>query len=501
MAVSRKRKSEFHNGLILRVLLLSGTIEHGIEWKILLLLHVVLSVFSTNTTSITVSEYEDDDEYSDEEDDMSDDDDDDSWKVRRSAIRALAAVVESSKHDPSKLWIDEFAWRKNKSKTITVAGALVNRTKEREENCRVDIIDCFARLLSVTIQAANDGVVVLSSPDAMDTSSTSVVIDLSTKYCPAIVKACEKQLSAKKGGERTKSSAMALLSVLSSSPGGVGGNEQISSVFTHIRPILSKDDESAHHRKLSSGSKTLKLDALCLVRTMITGKSDGIVHLKSALVEKLLVELCGAVQEDWYKVIAEALRVLAEVPKLLAKAWSSADDKSGKREEMDMVAAALYAAIEPRLAAHDLDQEIKDCALQATASLLSILHSSLNTEQTGRLLSLLLERLKNETTRIAAIKTLSSVVSTGLPDDMDGEDSVDLSPILAEAVSELANLLRQQSRRVKQSALESLNVVIKCNGGGSLDKALYESVLKELGAIIVDSDLHISHLSLCVPLT
>lgn len=452
-----------------------------------------------NLISQTLSEYEDDDEYSDDEDDMSDDDDD-SWKVRRSAIRALAAVVESSKHDPSKLWIDEYAWRKNKSTTITVAGALVNRTKEREENCRVDIIDCFARLLSVTIQAAKDSVVVLSSPDAMDTSSTSVIIDLGAKYSPAIVKACEKQLGAKKGGERTKSSAMALLSVLSSSPGGVGGNEQIASVFTHIQPILSKGDDSAHHRKLSSGSKTLKLDALCLVRTMITGESGDIVHLKSALLETLLTELCSAVQEDWYKVIAEALRVLAEVPRLLAKAWGSADDKSGKKEEMDKVAAALYASIEPRLAAHDLDQEIKECALQATASLLSVLHSSLSAEQTGRLLSLLLERLKNETTRIAAIKTLSSVVSTGSTDDMDEGDSVDLSPILAEAVSELANLLRQQSRRVKQSALESLDVVIKCNGGGSLDKALYESVLKELGAIIVDSDLHISHLSLYVPL-
>jgi len=57
-------------------------------------------------------------------------------------------------------------------------------------------------------------------------------------------------------------------------------------------------------------------------------------------------------------------------------------------------------------------------------------------------------------------------------------------------------LLRQQSRRVKQSALESLDIVIRCNGGGSLDDSLYESVLKELGAIIVDSDLHMSHLSL-----
>ena len=428
------------------------------------------------------------------------DDDDDSWKVRRSAIRALAAVVESSKNDPSKLWIDEYAWRKNKSKKMTVAGALVNRTKEREENCRVDIIDCFTRLLSVTIQAGEEGVVVLASSEAMDTSSGSsaaLVIDLNAKYAPAIVKACEKQLGAKKGGERSKSSAMALLSTLSRSPNGVGGATQITSVFTHMKPILTKGADGAHHRKLSVGSKSLKLDALRLVRTMIASESEhDPVDLKNALLETLLTELCASVQEDWYKIIAEALRVLAEVPPLLAKAWGSTDDKSGQKAEMDKVASSLYASIEPRLAAHDLDQEIKECALKATAALLSVLHSSLSSEQSGRLLSLLLERLKNETTRIAAIKTLSSVVSTSSDAQMDEGGDLDLSPVLADAVSELSSLLRQQSRGVKQSALESLDIVVRCSGGDALDAALYDSVLKELGAIILDADLHISHLSL-----
>jgi len=449
---------------------------------------------------------EDDDDYSDEEDDDMSDDDDDSWKVRRSAIRALAAVVESSKNDPSKLWIDEYAWRKNKSKKMTVAGALVNRTKEREENCRVDIIDCFTRLLAVTIQAAEEGVVVLASSEAMDTSlgsSPALVIDLNAKYAPAIVKACEKQLGAKKGGERTKSSAMALLSTLSRSPNGVGGATQITSVFTHMKPILSKGADGAQHRKLvSAGSKSLKLDALRLVRTMIASESEhDPVDLKNALLETLLTELCASVQEDWYKIIAEALRVLAEVPPLLAKAWGSADDKSGQKAEMDKVASSLYASIEPRLAAHDLDQEIKECALKATAALLSVLHSSLSSEQSGRLLSLLLERLTNETTRIAAIKTLSSVVSTGSDAQMDEGGDLDLSPILADAVSELSSLLRQQSRGVKQSALESLDIVVRCSGGDALDAALYDSVLKELGAIILDADLHISHLSLCAAIS
>jgi len=79
----------------------------------------------------------------------------------------------------------------------------------------------------------------------------------------------------------------------------------------------------------------------------------------------------------------------------------------------------------------------------------------------------------------------------------EGEgEALDLSPILAEAVLEMASLLRQQSRGIKQSALEALDIVVQCQGVKAMDAALFDSVLKELGGIIVDSDLHISHLSL-----
>ena len=98
--------------------------------------------------------------------------------------------------------------------------------------------------------------------------------------------------------------------------------------------------------------------------------------MKDALLSVLLPDLCLAVGEDWYKVIAEVLRVLAEVPHLLV-----ASDATGP--ERDGVASALYEAVEPRLAAHDLDQEIKECALTAAASLLSVLHRGLTEERRG----------------------------------------------------------------------------------------------------------------------
>lgn len=447
-----------------------------------------------------------DEEYEDD-DDMSDEDDDENWKVRRSAIRTLTAVVEASKHDPSSLWLDQYVWRKNSDDKITVSGALVNRFKEREENCRVDIIECFTRLLSYTgmraylhlfyedyltlfvlVSAASSGVLVLASGDSMvdDDAQGTVQVDLRTNVSAAIVGASMKQLSGKKSGDRSKSSAIALLSTLCLAPGGIGGAGQIKSVFTHVKSILEVDDD-AGNKHASSNGKSLKLEALCLVRNMLSSHKHNATDMKNALLSILLSELCKSVREDWYKVISEALRTLIEVPPLVVAGSTS-------KEDLDQVASSLYGAIEPRLAEHDIDQEIKECALSAAASLVSVLHGSLTDDQKKKLFEMVLERLKNESTRIAAIKTLSTIGAAA----HSGSD-LDMSTILNQTLEELAVLLRQQNRGLKQCALECLDTMVLClgsNGDSSMDEGIFGSVLKDLGDIVTDADLHLCHLSL-----
>jgi cullin-associated NEDD8-dissociated protein 1 len=336
----------------------------------------------------------------------------------------------------------------------------------------------------------------------------TTVIDLRTKYAPSLVKACEKLLAVKKGGDRSKSNALALLSTLCKAPGGVGGQQEIMSVFQHVQAFLAggTGDNYALHREASS--KTLRLDALSLVHAMLACDNHDPVHIRQGLYQSLLPQLCQAVQEQWYKVIAQALRALAAVPPFFVIGYTGNEDASAKKQEMDAVAKQLYTAMEPLLAAHDVDQEIKECALTACASLLSALHSSLDQPQTGRLLDLLLERLKNETTRIAAIKTLSAIAAgAALGSDKNAmeEDNnnnnhtsnskIDLTPILADSISTMASFLKLQSRSLKQSSLEALDTVVT-NHGVADSEELYAMVLQELSHLVVDSDLHISHLSL-----
>jgi cullin-associated NEDD8-dissociated protein 1 len=299
------------------------------------------------------------------------------------------------------------------------------------------------------------------------------------KTLPSIVHSCEKQLSSKKSGERTKASALSLLSATCQSPFGLGGSEQIASVVRQVQVLLKDPDES----------KAIKLEALRLVRMILTYPENSAEDVLATLSD-LLPELCRAAQEEWYKITAEALRILAKLPDLILVSCDI--QGTGGTLSPEIVASSMYAAIENRLKAHDLDQEIKECSLLAAASLIRNFHESLPQQNCEALLYVILERLKNEITRLSALKTLSIIAS---PPTRPGQTQVDLTSILPDTVGELSSLLRQQSRTLKQHVLDSLKVLI-IGYGGNLNSDSYEQILKETGGIISDSDIHVSHLGL-----
>mmetsp|Transcript_28913 Transcript_28913/g.78333 ORF Transcript_28913/g.78333 Transcript_28913/m.78333 type:complete len:1439 (+) Transcript_28913:233-4549(+) len=461
--------------------------------------------------------YDDDDEvYGDEDDDFYDDDDDDeSWKVRRSAIRALTAIVEAKQDDPGFLWSRSYVVRKKKS-VDCVASALVARFKEREENCRVGVLETFAKLLEFTTKKAAsttssstsliDGGVLSSTvlrfaavgddEEMKDGDNNDVVVvDLRNKYAQAVVKSCEKLLDSNKKtkgvGERSKTHALALLSTLCKAPGGLGGHAEILSVLEHVQSLLGPGEGSNNNQgSTASSSKALKLDALSLVVAALESSNHDPKDIRKALSVSLMPQLCAAVKEQWYKVIAEALRALAAVPKFFS-------DIGDEGSAAPSVATQLFESVEPLLVAHDVDQEIKECALTATGNLLSELAKGteakqhhLTQGQTDRLTSLLLERLKNETTRIPAIKTLSAVSSSN-PGLVFGEG------ILSESIKTMAGFLKLAARSLRQCALEALDAVVIHHGKTIVGETeLFAELLAELADLVVDSDLHMSHLAL-----
>jgi hypothetical protein len=75
-----------------------------------------------------------------------------------------------------------------------------------------------------------------------------------------------------------------------------------------------------------------------------------------------------------------------------------------------------------------------------------------------------------------------------------------VAPILSDALVALADVLKLASRTLKQTSLETLDVLIVNHGSdsGLQGGELYSGVVKDLAGLIVDNDLHLSHLSLYV---
>lgn len=191
-----------------------------------------------------------------------------------------------------------------------------------------------------------------------------------------------------------------------------------------------------------------------------------------------------------YKIIAEALRVVAVLVtamRPLSDASEGMFDASQSLSDPAAYVESLYSAILPRLEAHDIDQEIKECAIAAMGQLVATCGDLLKAQQLPTVLSLLMEKLKNEITRMAALRSLVVIARSPL--------DIDLSPILASAVQELALLLRQQSRSLKQTTLETLTALVD-SSSGSMDGTHFELMMQEAAPLISDSDLQLTHLSL-----
>ena len=395
------------------------------------------------------------------------DDDDTSWKVRKAAVKVVTAIITSR---PEMLHV-LYGY---------CAEELISRFKEREENVRLDIFSCFTSLLQSTISSTriNSDAMISVSGDSDCTKATirptmkrqrSAVVYLEEKI-PMIIRASQKQLQS--SSVKTKSAVFAMLRTLVNVVQG-SLNENLLGLIDTVLKCLSEKNQ------------TLKLDALSFLRLVFE------YHSPSSLLEivpKVLPATLDASKEDWYKVIAESLRVIGSIigvirPQILGDTMDTFDFQA--------YVNPIYLSILPRLMVFDIDQEIKDCAIYAAGRLLVFLGDYVKPNDLLEVLSILRKRLENEVTRMPALKALSAIATSPL--------HLDLSSIYIEVVAELSMFLRQQSRVLKQATLITLDAFINCTTVNLIpDSELISTVVKEASNLVNDSDLLLANLSLKV---
>ncbi|KAI4800216.1 hypothetical protein KUCAC02_013397 [Chaenocephalus aceratus] len=192
----------------------------------------------------------------------------------------------------------------------------------------------------------------------------------------------------------------------------------------------------------------------------------------------LLPPVVSCVEDSFYKITSEALLVVLQLVRVMRPQGPSAgggfDPKPFVRE--------VFSVTLKRLKATDIDQEVKERAISCMGHMVCHLGDHLGAELQD-VLAIFLERLKNEITRLTAVRTLTLISASPL--------KIDLSSILPETLSVLGSFLRKNERVLKLGTLACLTSIIT-HQAANIKPAALEPVLSELPGLVDESDITIS---------
>lgn len=441
-----------------------------------------------------------------------DDDDDASWKVRRCAAKALYTLI--STRGSGDLLEDGTLYAQ-------VAPVLVQRFNEREENVRLEVIATMASLVRKT----GEGVLIdLSSDDASEfitrappsrkrrressitafdtkallsmsagvTSPTAEPLPQSgpradlSRLSPAIIKTATKHL--KSSPIPTKQSIINLIDdMISVQHGGLA--EFFSQIVEPIVDAIKTPSSSAssgaitHGGAASATANTLRIAALRLVGDISKTHSSSVLQ---PFLPKIVPGVVTAVNDKYYKISAEAIGTVEQLLKALTPPRSRSMDRIYQTD-----LHKLYEVVINRVSATDADSEVRQRAIHALGILLARTAcpegaSLLSPADRKTALDLLNDRLKNETTRLAAVRAVDAVATLSTSTDQ-------LQPKWIREVSlELSAQLRKANRSLRGASLSALkSLVLTSAAKGSLDVPTIKGLVSALLPLLETVDLHL----------
>lgn len=187
--------------------------------------------------------------------------------------------------------------------------------------------------------------------------------------------------------------------------------------------------------KLALGDKftnsNLKIEALQFLHILFCNHPAKVFHPHIQVLAPVIVK---AIKDGYYRIAAEGLQVGASLVVVISPKTSF---------NYQQFVNPLVAATLEKLQAQDIDQEVKENAINCMGMILAHFGKDISAK-VPQILNLLLERLTNEITRLTTVKSLEIIAVSDL--------HLDLSPILPQSIKELSSFLRKVS--VKQIQIE-----------------------------------------------
>ncbi|CAE7776498.1 CAND1 [Symbiodinium sp. CCMP2456] len=360
------------------------------------------------------------------------DDDDNSWKVRRAALKVLEAMVKGL---PDRL--DEIYSK--------FSQPLIARFNEREESVKLDVFTTFGEMAHAAVTKTQPSFLAATSMDSTPSVSSSFILEVervqppkerpTSQHLIAVIPACISQLNKQMRSKaaKTRQGALTLLRTLS------------ECIPQHVEPNLPQvKDELLRAMKESNSS--MRLDSLVFIRHLAE------YFLTAATFQQLAPELCPlfltCCSDTYYKSIAQALRAIGAFVYTLRP---SPDAASSELKVM----LPVYEVLKSKLLATDIDQEVKESALECLGHLVACTGDLPDFQPAIQdCLPSFVERIKNEVTRTTAIKALRTMCISKVQIAAVGS-------ILAAVGGTLSQYLSQNSRSFRQQCLDALVHLIK----------------------------------------
>ena len=420
-------------------------------------------------------EVDEEEEEDYEEDAAMSDDDDASWKVRRCAAKALYAIISTRSNGDL---LD------NGILYDRIAPVLVSRFKEREENVRLEILTTLAFLIRrtgegvahiaptvehevdfttefasrsrkrrrVDSDAGSFGVpgvlpsAGLASPADPPSPVSGPKADLA-RLSPAIVRGIARLL--KQNSIPTKQAATTLLRDLVLVHNGSLSDsldKVVEPLVDAVKASGTSNISSVGGAAAATGSK-MRIETLQLISAICDTHSSKII---APFIGSLVPSVIGAIQDKNYKVSSDAILSIESIIKTLTPPRSAGSEQQ-KRQHL----ASIYDVVRTRTVATDADLEVRQRAIHTLGILLARTSGSNNTklltaDSRSKALGVLYDRLKNETTRLSAVRAVDLLAASAV-------DKGDLPRVWVRDVTlELGAQLRKADRRLRGASLNAL---------------------------------------------
>ncbi|RHZ77030.1 hypothetical protein Glove_186g52 [Diversispora epigaea] len=422
---------------------------------------------------------EEEDEDDDDDEGVYSDDDDISWKVRRSSSKLLAAIIGTRHELLTQLY-------------HSVSPALVNRFKEREESVRVDVLQTFIVLLRQTYVYGGESYIPRDNdhepkrrravgPSESQESPKQMLRQL----VPKLSRNLSKQLVSK--SIITKQTGFLLLRELVTVLNG-GLDNHLNIFVPAIENSLSVSPDSVHHHHTSTNSN-LKIETLSFLRQLFKVHPPQVFHNH---LSRLCPPIINSVRDKFYKITSEAFLVCIELIKVIRPIEYQESTQTYNIQplnpEFRQYILDIYDVTMARLSTTDADQEVKERSIMCLGVLISQTGDNLQ-EQLKTCMPLLLERLRNEVTRLTTVKTFKMIADSTVC------ESEEVRLAIKGAIQDVAVLLRKSHRQLKVATLVCLEVFVR-RYGLLLGPENYSRVIEELTPHISDQDLHLLPLAL-----